>query len=41
MVKLKALALEQSAKVVLYDQLLENQGEELLAVLIEARFIMV
>lgn len=36
MAKWKALTLEQSAKVVLYDQLLENHGEELLVVLTEA-----
>ncbi len=34
--KWKALALEQLAKVVLFHQLLENQGEELFAILIEA-----
>jgi hypothetical protein len=34
--KWKALALEQLAKVVLFDELLKNQGEELFAILIEA-----
>jgi hypothetical protein len=35
------LALEQSAKVVPFYQLLKNQGEELSAVLIKARLLMV
>jgi hypothetical protein len=39
--KWKAFTLEQSAKVVLFDQLLENQGEELFVVLIETQLSMV
>jgi hypothetical protein len=39
--KWKALALEQLAKAVLSDQLLENQGEELSIILIEAWLSMV
>ncbi len=31
------MALEQLAKVVLFNQLLENQGEELSVILIEAQ----
>ncbi len=33
--------MEQSAKVVLFDQLLENQGEELFGILIETQLSMV
>jgi hypothetical protein len=39
--KWKALALEQLAKAVLIDQLLENQGEELFVILIEVWLPMV
>jgi hypothetical protein len=39
--KWKALTLEQLTKVVPCDQLLENQGEELIVVLTEARLTMV
>jgi hypothetical protein len=39
--KWKALALEQLAKVMLIDQLLENQGEELSVILIEVWLPMV
>jgi len=35
--KWKALPLEYSTKVVLFNQLLENQGEELYVILTEAR----
>ncbi len=36
--KWKALTLEQSAKTVPFYELLENQGEELLAILIEPNY---
>lgn len=39
--KWKALALEQLAKAILFNQLLENQGDELYVVLIEAWLLMV
>ncbi len=39
--KWKALALEQSTKAVVFNQLLENQGEEFFVLLTEARLSMV
>lgn len=39
--KWKALTLEQSTKAIHFDQLLEKQGEELFAVLIETQLSMV
>ncbi len=39
--KWKVLTLEQLVKATFFNQLLENQGEELFATLIEARLLMV